>query len=101
MVYVEGAYIDSCFSIIGMDEVLTEYDINIFPNPSTETIKINIKHHTGKLYFQIFDVQGKAASLKETLDDSRTISIENLNPGIYFLRAEAKHGIINKKIIVY
>lgn len=70
--------------------------VTLFPNPSNNTMQLNINNDgfTTATY-QLFDLSGRELG-KYTMNASTvTIHLENLSPGIYFLKLEA---IVNNRI---
>lgn len=70
----------------------------VYPNPTLGKIHIEIPfaYRNGKL--SIFDSSGK--KLRESvLNDSESVRVEPLKPGIYFVRMEGETGTLSKKIV--
>ena len=65
-------------------------DISFYPNPVKDDIYIsNIQ---GACSYKIYDISGKTSNT-EKLKTSKTISVSNLNAGIYFLEIIDKNHI--------
>ena len=78
--------------------------IDVFPNPTKNNISINIQlKTTDELLFEVFDVSGKKIiSKKENTisgNSSKTISLEQLAKGEYFLTITGKAINFSQKII--
>ena len=71
----------------GIDSPAETSDIYIFPNPATDYIYINIPD-ADNLEYSIVDLSGNIMS--KGIIIGRTISINSLNAGIYWLRAGMK-----------
>lgn len=71
-------------------------DINIYPNPSKDWIKIDGLSEVSNI--QIFDVTGKLILSQEYQVDDR-IDISNLTVGMYILNIRNSEGSSSKKII--
>jgi len=69
---------------------------NIYPNPAKT--KIHITGLNSSYDATIFDIAGKK---QIELKQSRTnvISIANLKQGLYFIKIEAKEGVVVRKFI--
>lgn len=92
---VQCIYVNSC---IGINELKTESDINIYPIPASE--KIYIKNNAGLSLknFTIIDVHGSEI-LSGTMNEN-TINSSLMPEGLYFLKIETSKGILNQKIII-
>lgn len=71
-------------------------DINIYPNPSKDWIKIDGISEVSDV--QIFDITGKLVLQQEYQIDDR-IDISNLTVGMYILNIRNSEGVSSKKII--
>ncbi len=69
---------------IGLNEVSSNFDFTIYPNPATEKITIELPFETSSKV-QIINVVGEVI-LEEEITSSKTISVENIAAGIYFAR---------------
>ena len=72
--------------------VLNENRFNIYPNPATTYLNININ---GEALVNIYDMTGRCVK-RATINDSSTINIENLKQGVYFVNV---NGSIEKLVI--
>ena len=71
-------------------------DINIYPNPSKDWIKIDGISEVSDV--QIFDITGKLVLQQEYQIDDR-IDISSLTTGMYILNIRNSEGVSSKKII--
>ena len=71
-------------------------DINIYPNPSKDWIKIDGLTESSNI--QIFDITGKLVLQQEYQVDDR-IDISSLTTGMYILNIRNSQGVSSKKII--
>jgi polyhydroxybutyrate depolymerase len=67
--------------------------LTIYPNPATATLHFNLENE-GTVNSIISDVLGKVV-LSETTQ-TNSISVEHLNPGIYFLSVKIQNGAVAK-----
>lgn len=79
------------------------YDINnvsIYPNPSNYLIKIDLGMINQKSQVEIYDLTGKLILKEELNEKLNSISIEKIDPGIYFLKITENDSAIRitKKI---
>ena len=76
----------------------TGISCNVFPNPGTNNIMINVDDSVIDSY-SIFDVSGKEIISKRSIANSYTINISELDSGVYFLQINTDNGLIVKKFI--
>ena len=75
------------FDVISPVGNLEKEDIGfeVFPNPAGDNLFLEIENFK-KQYFYIFDVSGKKMKKGEVYFENETISIDELNAGMYFIR---------------
>lgn len=82
---------------------IDENKVNIFPNPATDLIAIQIKDLVKENYeVVLYDVTGKVIE-KKTLYQGSTIvyfDTKTLYSGVYFVKIIVGDSVINKKIII-
>lgn len=62
-----------------------DIQIHLYPNPATNSIKINSHHHFID-FIEIYDVNGKNIYRKEINDYDASINVSDLNTGIYSIK---------------
>ena len=73
--------------------------IRVYPNPTTGEFHIDLPEQIQViLSIQIFDVNGKRM-LFENIDSSKTLNIEHLSSGVYWIQLHTEYGIWRTKII--
>ena len=88
---------DNSGNVLTINDVNSETNVIIFPNPTTGII--NIKGMMSIKEIEIFDIEGRI--VRKEINPSNTISLENTSKGLYFLRITDLNNItINKKIVV-
>ncbi|MEP6514237.1 MAG: T9SS type A sorting domain-containing protein [Parafilimonas sp.] len=69
--------------------------LNIYPNPATNLLIVNVKGSDGKVSMQVFDLAGKVTwSQFIDVPDQQQIDVQALPPGIYILRVRDGSGNI-------
>jgi hypothetical protein len=75
--------------------------VNIYPNPASDEVKIELQEPVGKaIELQVIDRLGKAVS-KSTLKTgtkSHTINTQGFPSGMYILRMQLPQGLVRKKV---
>jgi photosystem II stability/assembly factor-like uncharacterized protein len=75
--------------------------LNIFPNPSSENISIQLNQISKVETLVIRDIQGKCIFRKEIKKETNFIEISlNEPPGIYFMELETGLGMLRSKIVL-
>ena len=72
--------------------------ISVFPNPAKDWISIQINNNADLLHFSLFDISGR--KIMDVQPTTSTISLENINSGIYLYRIETEEGFFSGKISV-
>ncbi len=72
------------------------FQINIYPNPSTDFINIDFSQKPTCLYIEMFDLLGKQILKKELVNLNEYIDLTNLAASEYFLKITTKEGKIIK-----
>lgn len=104
-----GQYIDAGFitevamstvipDVSSIDEdVLGESNINVYPNPVSETLYLSIEEGVIVNRITLFDLNG--ATLKMIDRDSRSIDVSTLRQGLYILKVDTdKHNYVTKVV---
>ena len=85
---------------IGIDYILDEIDVNIFPNPVEKVININIGSDIpfGGYNLYLTDILGRVAIVKKhILDQNQQLDISNIPNGTYVLILRDRYGKILKR----
>jgi hypothetical protein len=81
-----------------VDETVDQ-GLHIFPNPSTGHLRIDSDHPVSQ--WSLFNTQGKLIrSENEYNNRYKTLIINNLNPGLYFLKMEIRGAVHIRKLVV-
>ncbi|CAL2080315.1 conserved protein of unknown function precursor containing a type A C-terminal secretion signal [Tenacibaculum sp. 190524A02b] len=93
------------YNSLGVDNIsLLENEIFIYPNPTTNYIKVLSKRQQNNLKLEISDLNGKII-ISRTLNIDRlkaeTTPLQGLRPGVYVLKLTSELGIYTKKIIMH
>jgi minor extracellular serine protease Vpr len=73
-------------------------EITLFPNPSNQLINIRLTGQQQLLTTTVFDVSGKIVI---SCQNSNTLNVENLEPGVYHVKIETSKKTVFKKVLVY
>lgn len=78
--------------IAGTEDFSLENSLSMLPNPASENVTFSLK--TGAIEtIQFYDIGGRMVfSGKNISSNNKTVSISNLNPGIYFAKITSEKG---------
>lgn len=85
------------------DQVISEDQINVYPNPAKNNFTVELSESTNKQAFvQIIDIDGRLINqFNFPPDQTRFIfDVSNFNAGLYFIKGSTGDAIFNKKIVV-
>lgn len=87
--------------IAGTDEFSIENSLSMLPNPASESVSFLLKDDLLESLF-FFDLHGRLVYSEKSISvKEKTISISNLNTGIYFVKITSEEGkSLVKKLIV-
>ncbi len=74
----------------GVNQIANQNQINIFPNPATETI--NVQSSTKINSIKLSSVDGKLIIEKTVKDNYTSINISELSQGVYFMQCITESG---------
>ncbi len=85
----------------GKSSVRNNNTLKLFPNPASQTIKVKFsKPNQSAKALKIYSIDGRKVIHKENLSGSKaTVSVSNLEPGIYPVFIKTKDRVYRKKLI--
>ncbi|HTA60920.1 MAG TPA: T9SS type A sorting domain-containing protein [Bacteroidia bacterium] len=90
--------VTSCSTTAINKLALSNYQANIYPNPSNGTFVVEPNSHTNQT-MQLFDIAGKQV-LSQTITGKTTIDASTLPQGVYYINISGIRGSINKKLVI-
>lgn len=93
---VNCEFVVDCYSTESIDES-SAMEFKIYPNPAQDVI--NIESNIQKYEYQLINNIGQVV-MRGMLSGENTISVENLNNGIYFLKLIAEGEVSVNKVII-
>jgi len=86
----------------GVEELLSDVNTSIFPNPAINDLHINFNDYRSQVInMQIIDAKGNVVLAKKLYNSKNNINISNLAKGLYFVNLQnGKNYFKNYKIIV-
>lgn len=74
-------------------------EMEIFPNPASQNIIINLSAEPEDAWYEVYDLTGKKIAEDKIISSSQAISLKNFHSGIYFLRIKEGEKIHTKKMV--
>lgn len=88
------------YNISGIDEMASQRQVNIFPNPTRGTFTIDTEMDVR--FVEVYSATGSLMLRQQMTEASQAIDISNLKPGFYFIKGygQAAENIFNSRIIL-
>jgi len=84
------------------EDVYTNNNITVFPNPATDVVTVLVKDSKGNATIALFDATGRQVSSSTLTANQTAISTNGLTNGLYLYRVAAANGTLLKtgKVLV-
>lgn len=100
---IAGEYVSDAFKLTvkGTSGIsnLSQIDIRVYPNPTSNFITIEQDITDGKTYVEIVNISGEIILSEIMISSSKTIDVSNLSAGIYFIKLRIDKHTYRTKII--
>jgi Secretion system C-terminal sorting domain len=87
-------------TITAIEDNQAEYEMNIYPNPTSENITIKIKELKEDIQYTIYTISGKLVSNNQIIALETKLSIAHFARGQYFLNVIEENKIIKTYQII-
>ena len=95
--------IDSLFNetniILGVDDISAEAMVNIYPNPTNNSVSIEYNLELGPVKIELIDARGRIIETFNPSDHKVKINMSTLASGIYFIRLSSETSSTFRKVI--
>lgn len=89
----------SHLTVIGVDELSSSFNFNVFPNPATTSFSITLPK-PGTYGVQVLDLAGRIIN-SQSINNNTTISTAEFSAGVYFVRLTNEHNLTSvQKLII-
>jgi photosystem II stability/assembly factor-like uncharacterized protein len=92
--------IDISNDILTQDETVFSSEVKVYPNPASEMVTISNASNSEKSSVSIYDVMGRVVKQLDFKGKELQLSVENFQPGIYYLKISEGKKQTTKKLIV-
>lgn len=79
------------------ENVALEANVNVYPNPSSDKINIEVKNNVMLNSAEMFNVNGAKANVQLS---GKTLNVSKLPRGIYVLRIVTSEGTLEEKVVL-
>jgi pimeloyl-ACP methyl ester carboxylesterase len=95
------AHIDSCNEVLGLDNVLNNAVVSVYPNPAKDKLSVEAYFSDGTLSATMYDMDGRQILATAINNGTNTISLSNISTGVYMLKISDSNGSshINKVVV--
>ncbi|NLI71889.1 MAG: T9SS type A sorting domain-containing protein [Bacteroidales bacterium] len=83
----------------GLKTISVDENVKVYPNPASTEVIIDAQEVFVENY-SLYDIAGGLMTTGEMNGVSSTISVTNLQEGIYILQLNTTQGVVNKRIII-
>ncbi|HRI00968.1 MAG TPA: Omp28-related outer membrane protein [Saprospiraceae bacterium] len=87
------------FSIISSTHSSTEADFNLYPNPSSDQITIELNEN-GNASMILTDIHGKLLKQLKLQQQINTVNLDQIENGVYFIHIQQQSKTACKKLII-
>ena len=81
-------------------KAITETDIKIYPNPTSDEFTIELPFDETYFHVAIYDLNGKEVLNQDIAQKTSNISTNELTEGIYLIKLSNNNSIFNKKLLI-
>ncbi len=74
-------------------------NVNAYPNPATSQVTFKLGDSVNQFTVEFYDIQGKLV-LSKISENNSPVSVESLNPGLYFYRLSENQNFYTGKFVV-
>lgn len=87
----------SVFGVAGVDEVIHDTSVKIYPNPASSVVNISAEDAIETV--QLYDVQGRLLQSDIVNINRATINLSSRTTGVYFVKVTTAKGTTTQKIV--
>jgi hypothetical protein len=80
--------------------VVNKDELSVYPNPSGGTINLETSERSIIQNVEVYSLYGSKLPVSQASNNSNKITIENLPPGVYFVRCRIGNEYHAKKVVV-
>ena len=90
---------------VGLKELLKIEMLSLQPNPAKDLVSLRFNSNSAsETFLQIIDITGKEVFAQsytlQSGENTLVLNIENLSPGLYYLKLQNQTAVLNRKFVV-
>jgi hypothetical protein len=83
-----------------LDNPISTSDIQIYPNPVTDSFWLQVKNRNEKFEIGVYDINGRLIKIfSKYIEDKILIDVSDLTKGFYTIHIKTNKGSISTKFI--
>lgn len=87
-------------NVVAVEAILTGDQFSVYPNPTNNLLVITRDSQVGsEVQLRLFDATGKLILEEAMIATAHTLSLQNLSPGVYYLRLQMNNQTNTLEII--
>ena len=75
-------------------------EVSIYPNPATTSLQVSFSGNSANSTLVITDMLGNTVKQLSVTTQLTTISVADLNEGVYNISTSSRAGIVNKRVVI-
>jgi hypothetical protein len=89
-------------AVLSRDEIANTKGVSVYPNPSNGRFTFKTNQYVGKVNLQIVDLNGRVVftEVDSNFNNEKLLNLDNLQTGIYILKADGDNLVYTQKIII-
>lgn len=81
-------------------DIAKNCQLEVYPNPTRDCLYFDLPPCTGTAFFYLYSIQGSALIFGQAIQGTNQISTANLTPGIYNLRVNLEHRLMESRVVI-
>ncbi len=96
-----ASYGFSVFTISGFSvQDLDKYGINIYPNPTSGRLNVDLINSVENASYRIISISGKVIDEDSLTETKNIINLSSIHKGLYFIELKLDSNVVVSKIII-
>jgi len=98
----EASVVVLAFVCVGVDELAETNNINVYPNPASSVINIDLADAKDVASIQVIDITGRVMTTARAASSMMTVDVNSYAAGMYMINFMAENGAVisTKQLVV-
>lgn len=97
--WVGGSFTDICTEPSAVNNIPTQIELLLYPNPTTHTLTLSIPNFTEALKVTVTNTNGQLMQQQDMLTANCTFDVANLPKGMYYVTVTGAQGLWVKRFV--